>query len=78
MPQFYEYENNGRKLKIEFTCYRCKKVRCEDLEPLAGSEGYGYLHNIDKPKGWTDYLIGSRLLCDTCTAELEEFFQNKR
>lgn len=78
MPRFNEYENGGRKLKIEFTCYRCKKVRCEDLEPRVSDDFYGGLHDIVKPKGWTDYLIGSRLLCDTCTAELEEFFQNKR
>ena len=83
MAQFREYESGGVKLLVQFTCCRCKKVQVYDLEPLAQSisnsrDGfYGDLHELPKPDGWTDYLIHSRLLCDTCTAALEEFFKGE-
>lgn len=73
MPQFNEYERNGRRLMVEFTCRRCKGARVEPLEPLVDNEGYGYLHNINEPEGWTE-LCGI-LLCPTCTKELKEFME---
>ena len=74
-------ESNGVKLLVQFTCCRCKKVHVEDLAPLVKNVSnsrdgfYGHLHELPKPSGWTDYLIHSRLLCDTCTKALEEFFK---
>lgn len=78
-----DYDHNGVKLLVQFTCCRCKKVHVEDYGPLVekvsnSRDGfYGHLHELPKPKGWTDYLIHSRLLCDTCTAALEKFFKGE-
>jgi hypothetical protein len=77
MPSFNDYNQNGRELLVRFTCSRCGKVRTEELEPLDKKAGdhYGYLSDLPLPKGWSDYLIHSRLLCDDCTDKLYKFFK---
>lgn len=74
MPQFNEYESGGRRLAVEFTCYRCNGVRFEPLEPLVSNENYGYLHNINLPDDWRD-IRGLGLFCPTCSKELAEFIR---
>lgn len=75
MPQFNEYERDGRRLMIEFTCRRCKGTRVEPLEPLMSNEGYGYLHNIKTPEGWEE-IYG--LFCPTCVDEFKMFVREGR
>lgn len=69
MPQFQHYEQDGRRLMVEFECRRCGGVRIEPLEPL-DDESYGYLHNLKRPEGWKD-IYG--LFCPTCVAEFKAF-----
>lgn len=77
MPNFNHYEHSGRKLLVRFTCHRCKKVRTEDLQPLAEkvNDHYGNLGALPLPNGWSDWLIHNLLLCDTCTKELIVFLK---
>lgn len=72
MPQFHDYERDGRRLMVEFECSRCGGVRIEPLEPLVGDEGYGYLHNLKRPEGWKE-IWG--LFCPTCVSEFAAFMR---
>lgn len=75
MPNFDKYEDDGRKLMVEFTCSRCKTTRIEELEPLDKKAGdhYGHLSFIDPPNGWSKWSYYGLLLCDDCTRKLAEF-----
>ncbi len=81
MPNFSAYRKDGRTLLVSFTCYRCGKVHIAELEPLdmKADDHYGNLNQLPLPKGWSDWLIHSYLLCDECTAALNAFFNvNKK
>lgn len=79
MPQFNEYESNGRRLAVEFKCRRCGGVRYEALESIVekSEDNYGYLHNLNLPDGWHDFGHIA-LLCPTCTKDLKDFFNEKK
>lgn len=73
---FNEYESNGRKLLVQYTCLRCGKTRIEPVEKMVPRDGhYGFLHNLRHPDGWGEFY--NRLLCDTCTSQLHSFLANK-
>ena len=74
MPQFNEYERDGRRLMVEFTCRRCGGIRIEPLEPLVDADNYGWLSHLKLPEGWTE-IYG--LFCPTCTAEFKAFLDAK-
>ena len=72
MPHFNDYERNGIRLMVEFTCFRCKGTRVEPLEPLVpNDEGAPFLRNLKRPEGWSE--IDYSLFCPTCTYEFKEF-----
>ncbi len=75
MPQFNEYERDGRRLMVEFKCRRCGGVRIEPLESVETEDGYGYLYNLKKPEGWNE-IYG--LFCPTCTKEFKDFINARR
>lgn len=75
MPHFNKYEDNGRRLMVEFKCSRCNGVRCEPLEPLDEKAGdhYGSLSSLHLPNGWCE-LNYTTVFCPTCLKEYKEFF----
>lgn len=77
MPQFNDYEADGRKLMVQFTCTRCEATHTEPLELHKDDdhEHYGYLRaGIHPPSGWAELFHGP-LLCPDCARDYEIFMQ---
>ena len=73
MPQFNDYEADGRRLMVEFTCKRCGDKALRPLKDQdTDKEAYGFLHRIKPPKGWQELLHGP-LLCRECMEAYKRF-----
>lgn len=71
------YEAHGRKLMVEFMCYRCKTTA---IRPLAEcmeeqKEGYQGLYDLRPPKEWKDGGFYYPLFCPECAKAYEEFMK---
>lgn len=76
MPSFNEYERDGRRLMVEFTCQRCGRTQIENLEDVdKDKESYGYLHNLNKPEGWEQLHGYGPLLCPECVRAYVAFMR---
>ena len=69
----------GRELFIKFTCSRCGATIEETLESASARshEHYDQIDHMTLPKGWSDWCMGSRVLCDQCTLKLKKFFEGE-
>lgn len=74
MPQFNSYSDKGITLMVEYKCHRCGKAQVDHLEPHVPKDGYGYLHNLSVPEGWSNHFYGV-LLCPECTEKLRWFLE---
>lgn len=73
MPQFNDYEADGRRLMVEFTCKRCGDKALRPLKDQdTDKEAYGFLHRIKPPEGWKELLHGP-LLCRECMEAYKRF-----
>lgn len=75
-----KYESNGRKLLVEFRCFRCKKT---DTRPLAvcveeAEDHYRDLYNLRPPTEWEDGGFHYPLFCPDCKKAYKEFMNNER
>lgn len=79
MPQFNNYQDNGRTLMVKFTCRRCGREIVEELEAHADdlTESYGQLHVIKPPEGWQELPYGP-LLCSECYEAFLKFMNNSQ
>ena len=77
MPQLDYYSRNGVTLMVEFKCMRhgCNNTYLGHLEQhVPNDEGSRYLHNLHKPRGWSDHWCGW-LLCPSCTEHIQNFLK---
>lgn len=78
MPNFNKYEDDGRRLMVEFTCQRCGLKKSVPLEAVdKDPESYGHLHSL-KLKGWENLHIHGPLLCPGCLQAYVGFMRNAK
>ena len=78
MPRFHDYESEGRKLLVLFTCQRCGATKTENLEDVdKDKESYGQLRSLNLPLGWHNLLGLGPLLCPKCSREYNDFMRMK-
>ncbi len=78
--EIQELETHGRKLLVQFECYRCKtkiaRAYKECVEEVAESEFRG-LYDLNPPKGWKNGGFYYPLLCPECKKAYELFMQGE-
>ena len=69
------YQMNGRKLMVEFMCYRCKTTEIRPLEECMNeaSEYYRDLYDLHPPTGWEDGGFYYPMFCPECKKAYERF-----
>ena len=72
-------ETHGRKLLVEFKCYRCETTVIRPLEECMkeASNYYRDLYDFKPPNGWKDGGFSSHMLCPKCAKAYEDFMNNK-
>lgn len=71
------YEAHGRKLLVEFKCYRCEKTETRPLEECMeeAKEYFMGLHDLRPPKEWKDGGFYYPLFCHECSEAYERFMK---
>lgn len=68
------FEEHGRKILVEFTCYRCKKTATRPLEDCRPKEySVRGLYDLIPPKGWEDGGFYYPLFCPDCREDYKAF-----
>lgn len=77
MNQIKSYETHGRKLMVEFKCYRCKKTETRPLEDCVNEkkEGYIDLYDLNPPKDWRNGGFYYPMFCPQCAREYDLFMK---
>lgn len=73
------YETHGRKLMVEFMCYRCKTTAIRPLEACMEEqkEGYQGLYDLHPPTGWKDGGFYYPMFCPKCAKEYDLFMKGE-
>lgn len=68
-------ETHGRKLLVEFTCYRCKAVAIRPLQTCLeeSKECYRGLYDLNPPREWENGGFYYPLFCPDCAADYKKF-----
>lgn len=74
------YETHGRKLMVEFKCYRCKTTAIRPLEDCMAEqkECYQNLYDLRPPEGWKDGGFYYPMFCPKCAEAYELFMKGER
>ena len=77
MMELKGYETHGRKLMVEFKCYRCKKTEIRSLEECMkeATEYFRGLYDLKPPKGWEDGGFYYPMFCPDCKKAYEDFMK---
>jgi hypothetical protein len=73
-----QYETHGRKLLVEFKCYRCKTTTTRPLEDCINENKENYnknLYDLRPPKEWEDGGFYYPLFCPECAKAYELFMK---
>ena len=72
-----QYETHGRKLLVEFRCFRCKKTITRPLEECMNDsrEYYRNLYDLKPPKEWQDGGFYYPLFCPECAKAYKLFME---
>lgn len=71
--QINRYEENGRRLMVEFTCRRCKTTAIRPLENCMQEVDYNNLHDLRPPVDWEDGGFYYPLFCPACSTAHKRF-----
>ena len=73
------FETHGRKLLVEFKCYRCETTVTRPLEECMkdATEYYRDLYDLTPPKEWKDGGFYYPMFCPKCARAYEDFMNNK-
>ena len=72
-------ETHGRRLLVEFKCYRCKTTTIRPLEECMEEqkECYRDLYDLKPPKEWKDGGFYYPLFCPECAEAYDLFIKMK-
>ena len=72
-----QYETHGRKLLVQFKCYRCKTTTARPLEDCINEnkECYRNLYDLKPPEKWKDGGFYYPLFCPECAKAYELFMK---
>lgn len=73
----FKYETHGRKLLVEFKCYRCKKTEIRPFEECVNEakECFRDLYDLKPPKEWKDGGFYYPMFCPACNKAYEDFMK---
>lgn len=74
-----QFASHGRRLIVEFKCYRCKTTATRPLEECMEEqrEFYQGLHDLKPPKEWEDGGFYYPLFCPECAEAYKRFMNSK-
>jgi hypothetical protein len=76
--EIQEFETHGRKLLVEFRCYRCKTTVTRPLkECISEIEYYSNLYDLRPPKGWKHGGFYYPMFCPECKEAYDLFMNNE-
>lgn len=73
------YETHGRKLLVEFKCYRCETTVTRPLEACMQEqkECHQDLYDLAPPKDWRDGGFYYPTFCPKCAEAYKKFMNNE-
>ena len=74
------FETHGRKLLVEFKCYRCGLIKTRPLEECMQEqkEYYRDLYDLNPPKGWQNGGFYYPLFCPECAEDYKKFMEGRQ
>ena len=78
--RFTSYKTHGRKLMVEFMCYRCRTTRIRPLQEClkeVAESGYIDLYDLNPPTGWKNGGFYYPMFCPKCKKAYEDFMNEK-
>ena len=71
------YESHGRKLMVEFKCYRCKKTAIRPLKDCIeeARDECRDLHDLNPPQGWRNGGFYYPSFCPECAKAYDSFME---
>lgn len=80
MDIFNLRETHGRRLMVEFKCYRCgtRVLRSFDECLEESSECFRALYDCRPPSGWRNGGFYYPMFCPDCAAAYDEFMKGKK
>jgi hypothetical protein len=72
-----QFESHGRKLMVEFKCYRCKKTTLRPFEECVKevTDGVRGLYDLRPPQAWKDGGFYYPMFCPDCKKAYEDFMK---
>lgn len=72
------YETHGRKLLVQFNCYRCKATATRPLSDCMNEqkEYFRDLYDLHPPKDWQDGGFYYPMFCPDCKKAYEDFMKD--
>ena len=67
------FEQNGRRLMVEFECRRCKKTALRSLKTALSEVEYNFLTDLRPPSDWENGGFYYPLFCPDCSAAHKRF-----
>lgn len=71
--QIDRYEQNGRRLMVEFTCRRCKTTTTRPLQKCLSEVDYNFLTDLRPPSDWENGGFYYPFFCPACSAAHKRF-----
>lgn len=73
------FEDNGRKLLVEFTCFRCETKVVRSLEECMGELKYfNHLYDLNPPEDWEDGGFYYPTFCPQCAKDYKNFMNGAK
>lgn len=76
MIEIPEFEGHGRKVIIQFSCYRCRKIAYRPLRDCLPSDcPVRFMSDLKAPKEWRDGGFYYPTFCPECTDKYDKFMR---
>ena len=75
--QIDRFDSCGRRLMVEFTCYRCKATAIRPLEKCISEVDYNCLSDLRPPRDWKNGGFYHPTFCPECAEKYDRFMRGK-
>ena len=73
-----DVEGHGRKIMVQFSCYRCKKIAIKPFNDCLPSEcPVRYMSDLKAPKEWRDGGFYYPTFCPDCAEKYDKFMRGE-